>query len=262
MNIPSSVGGINNLPRDEKIAYYTNFIPDQLMGKYKIPEDFIDAEGNSLLEMKCPAGSSNCEISIYHQYGFIDPVLYGHITDTISNQIHILLYVLNDPYSPRFNTDRLPDGTKTKFGMNSRNIPAEIAAMQAGLTPGQVRQGPHILNAAFQSFEDFVISLGNEIYFVEPLYYHNAVIFERYGFTYQKGRKLMKRIQEGFHLNGDLRQKLDGSTPFRPPEAAESIRMRSWAIHDGILGEPYTNVTMYKYVGKHSGVNTCPDCEW
>ena len=71
----------------------------------------------------------------------------------------------------------------------------------------------------------------------------------------------METIQAGFN-DGNLRARLDGSTPFRQPEAAGSIRLRSWAIHDGLLGEPYTNVTMYKKVGKLAGVSTCEDCPW
>ena len=88
------------------------------------------------------------------------------------------------------------------------------------------------------------------------------MIFEKYGFTYQQGRRLMQRIQNGFGPDGDLIPLLDGSTPFRHPEAAQSIRLRSWAIHDGILGEPFRNVTMYKQVGKHAGFSTCPACAW
>jgi hypothetical protein len=72
----------------------------------------------------------------------------------------------------------------------------------------------------------------------------------------------MERIQQGFSEKGDLLKKLDNSTPFRRPEAAQSIRLRSWAIHDGILGEPFNNVTMYKYVGKSAAINTCGECPW
>jgi acetoin utilization protein AcuC len=100
------------------------------------------------------------------------------------------------------------------------------------------------------------------MYFVEPLYYHNAVIFERYGFSYQMGKRLMDSIQAGFQAGGDLCSLLDGSTPFRHPDAANGIRRRSWAIHDGLLGEPFTNVTMYKRVGVSAGVNTTSGCNW
>jgi acetoin utilization protein AcuC len=176
--------------------------------------------------------------------------------------VHILLYVLNDPDSPRFDVDRMPDGRPTRFGILCRNTQAEQAALEFGLAPGQIRKGLRMLGEAIQAFEDFVASLGHDLYFAEPLYYHNANIFEHYGFAYQRGRRLMERIQTGFQPGGDLLSGLDGSTPFRRPEAAGSIRLRSWAIHDGLLGEPFTNVTMYKTVGKHAGLNTCPNCHW
>jgi len=134
--------------------------------------------------------------------------------------------------------------------------------MNAGLSPGQIRQGPHLLRAALNSFEAFIQSLEHDLYFAEPLYYHNAIIFEHYGFAYQQGRRFMQRIQAGFDSGGDLLPLLDGSTPFRQPEAAQNIRLRSWAIHDGILGEPFHNVTMYKEIDKHAGVSTFSDCRW
>jgi hypothetical protein len=111
-----------------------------------------------------------------------------------------------------------------------------------------------MLGQAVEAFEGFITSLGHDMYFVEPLYYHNAVIFERYGFAYQMGKRLMESIHTGFQPGGDLHAQLDGSSPFRQPDTANSIRKRSWAIHDGILGEPFTNVTMYKRIGKSAGI--------
>jgi hypothetical protein len=188
--------------------------------------------------------------------------LYGHLVDTLSGHIHILLYILNDPESSRFQVDRMPDGRPTKFGTVARNLDAELAAMRYGLAPGQVRRGLRLLGSAIQAFEHFVDSLGQDLYFTEPLYYHNAVLFEHYGFNYQKGRRLMDLIQNGFKPEGDLIKLLDESAPFRQPGAADSVRLRSWAIHDGILGEPFTDVTMYKHVGKLAGINTCDGCAW
>jgi hypothetical protein len=72
----------------------------------------------------------------------------------------------------------------------------------------------------------------------------------------------MEAIHAGFQEGGEFRQGLDESNPFRSSRAANSIRLRSWAIHDGILGEPFTDVTMYKRVGKFAGVSTTPGCEW
>lgn len=135
-------------------------------------------------------------------------------------------------------------------------------SLAAGLAPGQVRRGLRLLGQAIEAFEVFVTELGHDLYFVEPLYYHNAVIFERYGFAYQMGKRLMESIHAGFQTGGDLAAQLDGSNEFRQAEAAQKIRKRSWAIHDGLLGEPFTNVTMYKRIGKNAGINTTPNCEW
>ena len=257
---PSTIGSINKLPEDEKRKLYTRVIPSPLLERFHLPD--LDSQRiQNFLHFKFAPGSSDVELSLFHEERFPDPILYGHLTDTLNGQIHILLYILNDPDSPRFNVDRMTDGSTTKFGTLRRNLDAEAGALVAGLAPGQVRRGLRMLPAAMQAFEKFVTYLGHDIYFVEPLYYHNAIIFERYGFTYQEGRRFMERIQNGFSANGDLTNKLDNSA-FRQPDSGASIRLRSWAIHDGILGEPFTNVTMYKRIGKSAGVNTCPDVAW
>ncbi len=258
---PSTIGSINLLPEEKKREIYARIIPQALLDHFNLPP-VTSMRTQALMSFKWAPGTTDVSLSLYHELRFPDPVLYGHLTDTISGQIHVLLYILNDPDSPRFNVDVMPDGSPTHFGIFKRNIEAEQAAMQAGLSPGQVRRGLKMLGKAIETFEAFIASLGHEMYFVEPLYYHNAVIFERYGMAYQKGRKLMERIEAGFSENGDLLKKLDGATPFRHPEAARHIRLRSWAIHDGILGEPFTDVTMYKRIGKHAGINTCRDCAW
>lgn len=258
---PSTLGGINLLPEGQKREIYARLVPGELLERFNISPELADPQGNSLAVLKAEHGSTSAEMSLYHRLGFPDPVLYGHLTDTLNGQIHVLLYILNDPDSPRFDVDRLPDGRSTRFGTRSRNLAAEEAALRAGLAPGQVRGGLRMLRPAMIAFENFVESLGHDMYFIEPLYYHNAVIFERYGFAYQQGRRLMERIQAGFGEGGELRSLLDDST-FRRGEAANSIRLRSWAIHDGILGEAYTNVTMYKRAGKSAGVRTTAETRW
>jgi hypothetical protein len=259
---PSTISEINRLPYHKKRDLYARLIPAKLLEIFNLNAYAMDRAGNDLLRLFCQPGTCSTEMELRHQYNFPDPILYGHITDTLHGQIHVLLYVLNDPNSPRFDVDRMPDGTPTNFGTQCRNLPAELAAMQAGLSPGQIRSGLGMLGLAIQSFERFVEILGHDLYFAEPLYYHNAIIFERYGFAYEKGRQLMERIQKGFMPGGELLDRLDGSNPFRQPNAAGSIRLRSWAIHDGILGEPFTNVTMYKRIGKSAGLSTCANCPW
>jgi acetoin utilization protein AcuC len=256
-----TIGMINAMPEEEKRAIYMRVVPRELLSRFSLPSSDSQRIQN-FVKFQFASGTSDVEMSLYHEERFPDPILYGHLTDTLNGQIHILLYILNDPNSPRYDVDCMPDGRATKFGTLCRNLEAEEAAMNARLAPGQIRHGLRMLQDATLTFENFIKFLGHEIYFVEPLYYHNAIIFERYGFSYQEGRRFMERIQEGFGVGGDLHARLDNSTPFRSPAAQNSIRLRSWAIHDGILGEPFTNVTMYKHVGRSSGVNTCPNTDW
>jgi len=257
---PSTIGGINHLPEEEKRKIYARVIPPELLARFQLPAlDSIRMQ--TMLKFDFEPGSTDVVMSLFHEPRFPDPILYGHLTDTIHGQIHVLLYILNDPYSERFDVDRMPDGRKTSFGTQVRNLEAEKAALEAGLAPGQVRSGLRMLSEAINSFEIFIKSLGHEMYFVEPLYYHNAVIFERYGMAYQMGRRRMESYQVSFSEGGDLIPLLDGST-FRKQEAVHSIRLRSWAIHDGILGEPFNKVTMYKQIGKPAGINTAPGCVW
>jgi acetoin utilization protein AcuC len=256
---PSTIGGINKLPEEQKRDIYSRYIPRELIERFNLRDL---AQDQDLLQFLFAAGSSDVQMRLYHQAGFPDPILYAHLADNINGQIHVLLYILNDPTSPRFDVDKMPDGSPTQFGIRKRNIEAELAAMRAGLAPGQVRHGLRALRQATEAFEGFVSSLGHDLYFAEPLYYHNAVIFERYGYSYQMGRKRMNEIQAGFEKGGALLQRLDDSNPFRSSSAANSIRLRSWAIHDGILGEPFTNVTMYKRVGISANISTTPGCEW
>jgi acetoin utilization protein AcuC len=257
-----AIQSINLLPTEQKRAVYLRLIPPELFRRFRLDARQLIQDDSELLVLNCPPGSTMTEMALYHQSDFPDPVLYGQIADTINGQVHVLLYILNDPESPRFDVDRLEDGTPTKFGTQCRNLEAEAAAMQNGLAPGQVRRGLRLLGSAIQAFECFVASLGHELYFTEPLYYHNAILFERHGFSYQQGRKLMQRIQEGFTPGGDLISLLDSSTPFRSPAAVNSVRLRSWAIHDNLLGEPFTDVTMYKHIGKSAGLDTSSGCAW
>ncbi len=259
---PKSIASINQLPEKEKEAIYSRFIPNELLQKFEINSDFTDAEGRSLLTLRAAEGSTDVVLDLRHEFEAQDPLLYTHITDTMNGQIHVLLYIVNDPNSPRFGVDKMPDGTKTEFGVFRRNLAEEEKALNAGLAPGQVRQGLRLLKHAIPAFDDFMLGLGHDVYFIDPLSYHNAIVFERYGFSYQKGRRFMIRIHEGFAPGSELFLRLDNSTPFRKPSFHRSILGRSWAIHDCILEEPYSDVIMYKKIGRNAELNTFPDAEW
>ena len=97
---------------------------------------------------------------------------------------------------------------------------------------------------------------------MEPLFYHSALLYERHGCDYFIGRERMDQIHAGFQPDGALCTRLDGSTPFRRPGFDGTVRGRSWAIHDGVLGEPFghgpTGVKMYRVPGRAAGVTTFP----
>jgi len=114
----------------------------------------------------------------------------------------------------------------------------------------------------FEQFERFVDSLGMDIILAEPLTYDNAVRYEKYGFDYLNGRRMMMEIDRAFRPGGVLFKKLDGSSPFRMPGMDRTVHGRSWAIHDGILDEPMEDIRIYKAIGIDAGVNTFPDREW
>jgi len=127
---PSTIGGINKLPEDEKRSIYARYIPQELIDKFNLTDI---TENTDLLKFRFASGSSDVEMMLYHQVNFPDPILYAHLADTLNGQIHVLLYILNDPDSPRFDVDKMPDGSPTRFGIRIRNIEAETAAPAGGV---------------------------------------------------------------------------------------------------------------------------------
>ncbi|HRQ33127.1 MAG TPA: hypothetical protein PLM89_08485, partial [Anaerolineales bacterium] len=119
-------------PEAEKRNIYARYIPPGLIEKFQL-ENLV--ENRDLLRFSFVEGSSDMELKLYHKVGFPDPILYTHLADSMNGQIFVLLYILNDPDSPRFDVDKMPDGSPTRFGIHKRNLGAERSAMEAGLTP-------------------------------------------------------------------------------------------------------------------------------
>jgi hypothetical protein len=224
------------------------------------PETLSDEHGIPLFRIV--AGPSSVELSLRDSVDAKDPLLYLHLADTTTNQIEVVLFVVNDPHAERFDTDCLPDGTPTQFGTRGRNAGEEIRAMRAGLAPGQVRRGLRLTRDLMPLLECFVDALHHDAFHIQPLAYHNAILFERLGFAYTIGLGRMEWIHREFSPGGLLHNRLDGSTPFRKPGAGHSVRGRSWAIHDGIMGMAYDGIKMYKRAGTHAGVITFANAAW
>ncbi|MEL6268904.1 MAG: hypothetical protein AAFV33_09720 [Chloroflexota bacterium] len=261
-SFPYSLREISSLPEAERNAIYSTLIAPWVYEQFGIDPATGEANGHRVIQFRAIAGSRAVEIIVRRDIHDRDPVLYLHMTDTFNNQILVLLVVVNDPDAPRFNTDFDQHGNRTVFGTASRNIPAEIRAMEAGLAPGQVRRGLRVFSQMVPIFEQFIQRMGHDIFLIEPLAYHNAIVFERYGFSYVRGLQEMKRIHEGFQPGNDLHHRLASENPFRQPDAWRSVRKRSWAIHDGILGYPFTGFQMYKRIGRHAGVQSFPAYDW
>jgi hypothetical protein len=266
MDWPNSIREINSLDDADKHEIYKALIPNWLFEHYGVEsngEEYAPVEESQpIIHFRCPDGTRAMELIVKRRITDIDPMFYINLADAFNSQLIVLLVVVNDPDAQRYNVDVDLHGNPTHFGTTGRNIPAEVEAMNAGLSPGQIRKGLRAFRNSVPVFEQFIKQMGHNIFFIEPLSYHNAIIFERYGFNYLRGHNEMVSIDEKFRPGGELNKKLDGSTPFRQPDAWNSIRLRSWAIHDGILGHPFTGFQMYKRIGIHAGVDTFPDHKW
>ncbi|MFQ6672405.1 MAG: hypothetical protein ACE5KY_03820, partial [Candidatus Tectimicrobiota bacterium] len=169
---------------------------------------------------------------------------------------------VNDPMSPRFHIDKDDEGRATDLGSSRRNLKEEERAFQAGLLPGQVRAGLRLFTPFLPRAERFFAALGKKFITLRAFSYSNAMLYEKAGFSYIAGKKLMQAIHEGFQPEGALDQLLNGSTLFRQPSAGETVLGRAWAIHDGILGEAWVSPKMVKWFGLDAGVCTFPGSRW
>jgi len=255
-----SIHDLNQLEQETKERVYSLLIPDKVFTLFDIDRDKLtNCDGARVVEFKAPPGVTFAIIEVREHPGDQDCIFFLEIEDTAFYKIDINFLIINDPHGPRFNTDIDEAGKRTKFATVRRNIPEEIRAMQAGLAPGQVRQGLRLLKHFVPRATAFVNAMGQDMIIAEPLAYNNAIVFESYGFNYIRGRRKMDEINEGFRPGGEFFQKLDGSTPFRLPGAEKTVRGRSWAIHDGILGEPWRGIEMYRRI-EPADICTFPEC--
>lgn len=259
---------ISRLSRTEKEGLYRILIPPSLYYRFGIdPLSLCNEKGDKVVRFFCPSGDSTCLVEI--KLAGEEHVLYStQLTDTNDfTQIDWDFLIVNDPASPRFNTQTDSEGKDTLFGWASRNLSEEEKAMEAGLFPGQVSKGLRLTREVVDVLEFFCRIFDIKSIRLEALFYHNAITYERYGFSYFEGYAQMKRIHELFQPGGVLHKKLDNSTPFRKPEFANTVRGRSWAIHDGILDEidddlldeGWVSPIMYRMVGRPRAMATFPD---
>jgi hypothetical protein len=254
-----SLGDINRLQREEKERIYAQLIPDAVFDDFAIDRTtFFDREGHRLVHFICPDGLGLLRIEIRRQPADRDCLFFIEIADTPYRQIELAFCLINDPEGERYDIDIDEIGRDNCFGTLRRNVEEELKAMAAGLSPNQVRRGLQLFSPFFRRFEAFVMALGIDTIVAEPLSYNNAIRYEKYGFDYIAGKQLMLWIDREFQPGGCLYQRLDGASPFRRPGMEQSVRGRSWAIHDGILERPWDGVRIYKVPGVDAGIDTFP----
>jgi hypothetical protein len=265
-HLPVTLQALNSLPENPKLRLYRTLIPIQVLAGFDInPRTWQNSDKQPQVKLQAEPGSSKVQITTWYGDDPQNEFFYLELADNAYNGIDLNFLVASNPLGERYHTDTDETGRETLFGTVRRNLAEEQRAMHAGLAPGQVREGLRSSRVVFDHVETFLTMMAHHAFFLEPLSYVSAWIFERRGFAYTRGHQLMDIIHKEFQPGGELHRVLDGSTPFRRPEQWRTVRGRAWAIHDGILeaiDRKWDGLKMIKQVGRHAGVETFPGAEY
>ena len=255
----TSIQEINHLPREMVEALYVRLVPDALLDRFGIdPRTLTGSDGTRLVRITAPADQPWARVEVRASSDDRDPALLVDVEMSRLSVPELAFVQITDPRAARYGIDRDLEGRDTLFGTLSRNIDEELRAYKDGLAPGQVRRGLGLLPRVLEAMDRFCRLVGTELYLIEPLFYHSAILYERQGCGYLLGREVMEAIHDGFGESGPLASVLDGSSPLRSSEARRTVRGRSWALHDGISPGTWGGVKMYRAPGRHAGINTFP----
>ena len=265
-SIPVSLSVLNSLPENPKLRLYRTLIPLQVLAEFDInPRTWKNPDKLVQVKVDAPKGSNKVKIYAWFGEDTKNEFFYLELADNAFNGINLNFLIVNNPTTERFNIDLDEKGRETHFGTVHRNLDEEEKSMIAGLSPAQIRQGLGSSQIIFNHIETFLTMMAHHAIFLEPLTYTSAWIFERRGFAYVQGHKLMDSINREFQPGGVLNQALDESSPFRHPDQWKTVRGRAWAIHDGILetiGQKWDGLKMVKQIGRHAGIETFPKSEY
>jgi hypothetical protein len=262
-----SLQELNGLPAPLREGLYGRLMPADVCARFGVNRATgLNGAGHRLMRIFAPPDQSWARVELRASRDDRDPVVLVDVEVGPFGVPELSFVQVTDPASQRFGIDRDDDGQETLLGTLTRNLREERRAAAAGLAPGQVRPGLGLLGRVLEAMEDFCHLFGKDLFLVEPLFYHSALLYERHGCDYLLGRELMETIDREFRAGGRLHRELDGSTPFRRAGSDRTIRGRSWAIHDGILsaldGVAWGGVKMYRLAGRNAGVSTFPGAEY
>lgn len=258
-----SIGELNGLPPAIRDALYVRLIPPEILAQVQVdPRTGANGAGHRLVRVVAPPDQSWARVEVRASRDDRDPLVLVDVEMSPFVVPELSFVQITNLGAERFGIDRDEEGRDTLFGTAGRNQREEARALAAGLAPGQVRRGLRLLGRVLDQMEGFCRLLGQELFLVEPLFYHSALLYERHGCAYLFGRERMEEIQDEFQPGHRLHAALDGSTPFRQRGFEQTIRGRSWAIHDGILAAcddaPWGGVKMYRQAGRAAAISTFP----
>ena len=265
-SLPVTLAVVNSLPENPKQRLYRTLLPIEVLTEFDInPRTWKNADKHPQVKLEAISGSNKVKLSAWYGESPENEFFYLELADNAYNGINLNFLFANDPNSQRFKIDRDAEGKETHWGTINRNLAEEVKAMQAGLAPAQIREGLRCSKIIFHHIENFLTLMAHQAFFLEPLTYVSAWLFEKRGLAYIQGHKLMDTIHHEFQPGGELHKALDGSTPFRQPDYWQTVRGRAWAIHDGVLDvidQKWDGLRMVKQIGKHAGVNTFPESQY
>ncbi len=201
----TSIQEINTLPREMAEALYLRLVPGELLRRLEIsPSTLCRPDGARLVRITAPEERPWARVEVRAAPGDRDPMLLMDVEMSAMSVPELAFVQINDPDAPRYGIDRDAGGRDTLFGTASRNLDEEARAMRDGLAPGQVRRGLGMLARVLQCMEAFCGIIGKDLYLIDPLFYHSAVLYERRGCGYIMGREIMELLHEQFSQTGAL----------------------------------------------------------
>jgi hypothetical protein len=266
----AKIARLNRIQEADKRRAYLMLVPKSLFEKFQInPETGLNKKGEQCVFIDAPESGSEASVKVMRSPTDRDQLYYMEVRDSRDLvQLFWDFILINDPESPRFDTDVTPEGGSRWLNWKRRNAKEEKKALEAGMSPGQVRRGMKLTGEVNECLDDFCRAVGFKSIALEALFYHNAIQYEKHGFRYFSDEQVMRDIHEAFQPGGVLYERLDGST-FRPAWAADSIRGRSWTIHSDILEEVWEQgfdswkpPKMYRMAGKRFDINTVPGVKY
>ncbi len=196
-SLPVTIRALNSLPENPKLRLYRALIPVQVLAEFDInPRTWKNPDKLQQVRLEAEAGSDKVKIAAWYGEDVRNEFFYLELADNQYSGIDLNFLVANNPLAERFRTDVDDTGNETLFGTVHRNHGEEEKAKGAGLAPGQIREGLRSSSIVFNHIETFLTMMSHHAFFLEPLSYVSAWIFEKRGFAYSKGHQLMDIIHK------------------------------------------------------------------